>query len=184
MGFFSKFWNTNARPEGWLGRFALRMMNLTHTPMARWNLSFRLPARLDDARCGLRRWQEYSPHAETLSEGAGLWHRLFRGECCHVAKEEQTTAWLPLLHRAGQCDGVALRGWQVRPCDSLRDGLFLAGSEQVFLRGISCVEARRHVHVLLCPRLQCDHALLGRTDRCDEYPANGRDYQNFGRCRL
>ena len=40
MGFFSKFWNTNARPEGWLGRFALRMMNLTHTPMARWNLSF------------------------------------------------------------------------------------------------------------------------------------------------
>ena len=40
MGMFSKFWNTNARPEGWLGRFALRMMNLTHTPMARWNLSF------------------------------------------------------------------------------------------------------------------------------------------------
>ena len=37
---FSKFWNTNARPEGWLGRFALRMMNLTHTPMAQWNLSF------------------------------------------------------------------------------------------------------------------------------------------------
>ena len=40
MGMFSKFWSTNARPEGWLGRFALRMMNLTHTPMARWNLSF------------------------------------------------------------------------------------------------------------------------------------------------
>ena len=40
MGMFSKFWNTNARPEGWLGRFALRMMNLTHTPMAQWNLSF------------------------------------------------------------------------------------------------------------------------------------------------
>ena len=40
MGMFSKFWNTNARPEGLLGRFALRMMNLTHTPMARWNLSF------------------------------------------------------------------------------------------------------------------------------------------------
>lgn len=40
MGMFSKFWNTNARPEGWLGRFSLRMMNLTHTPMARWNLSF------------------------------------------------------------------------------------------------------------------------------------------------
>ena len=33
MGMFSKFWNTNARPEGWLGRFSLRMMNLTHTPM-------------------------------------------------------------------------------------------------------------------------------------------------------
>ena len=40
MGMFSKFWNTNARPEGWLGRFALRMMNLTHTPMAQWNISF------------------------------------------------------------------------------------------------------------------------------------------------
>ena len=40
MGMISKFWSTNARPEGWLGRFALRMMNLTHTPMARWNLSF------------------------------------------------------------------------------------------------------------------------------------------------
>jgi len=40
MGMFSKFWNTNARPEGWLGRFALRMMNLTHTPMAQWDLSF------------------------------------------------------------------------------------------------------------------------------------------------
>ena len=40
MGMFSKFWNTNARPEGWLGRFALRMMNLTHTPMAQWDLSY------------------------------------------------------------------------------------------------------------------------------------------------
>ena len=40
MGMFSKFWNTNASPEGWLGRFALRMMNLTHTPMAQWDLSF------------------------------------------------------------------------------------------------------------------------------------------------
>ena len=40
MGMISKFWNTNARPEGWLGRFALWMMNLSHTPMARWNLSF------------------------------------------------------------------------------------------------------------------------------------------------
>ncbi len=38
MGMVRKFWNTNARPEGWLGRFALRMMNLTHTPMAQWNL--------------------------------------------------------------------------------------------------------------------------------------------------
>ena len=40
MGMFSKFWNTNARPEGWLGSFSLWMMNLSHTPMARWNLSF------------------------------------------------------------------------------------------------------------------------------------------------
>ncbi|MBQ9668266.1 MAG: class I SAM-dependent methyltransferase [Prevotella sp.] len=39
MGTLSKFWNTNARPEGWMGRLALRMMNLTHTPMALWNLS-------------------------------------------------------------------------------------------------------------------------------------------------
>ncbi len=39
MGFFSKFWNTNARPKGWIGRLALRMMNLSHTPMALWNLS-------------------------------------------------------------------------------------------------------------------------------------------------
>lgn len=40
MGIIRKFWNTNARPEGWLGRFSLWMMNLSHTPMARWNLSF------------------------------------------------------------------------------------------------------------------------------------------------
>lgn len=39
MGMFSKFWNTNARPTGWIGRLALRMMNLSHTPMALWNLS-------------------------------------------------------------------------------------------------------------------------------------------------
>jgi len=39
MGTLSKFWNTNARPEGWMGRLALRIMNLTHTPMALWNLS-------------------------------------------------------------------------------------------------------------------------------------------------
>ena len=29
----------NARPYGRLGRITLRMMNLTHTPMAKWNLS-------------------------------------------------------------------------------------------------------------------------------------------------
>jgi hypothetical protein len=38
MGMFSKFWGSNARPEGWLGRFALWMMNLTHTPMAQSDL--------------------------------------------------------------------------------------------------------------------------------------------------
>lgn len=35
-----KFWNTNARPQGRMGRFALSLMNLTHTPMALWNMSF------------------------------------------------------------------------------------------------------------------------------------------------
>lgn len=38
-GLLSKFWNTNARPQGWMGRMALWEMNLTHTPMALWNLS-------------------------------------------------------------------------------------------------------------------------------------------------
>ena len=38
-GLLSKFWNTNARPQGWMGRMALWEMNLTHTPMAPWNLS-------------------------------------------------------------------------------------------------------------------------------------------------
>ena len=39
MGKLKKIWNTNARPDGRLGRLALRMMNVTHTPMAMWNLS-------------------------------------------------------------------------------------------------------------------------------------------------
>ena len=39
MGKLKKFWNTNARPDGRLGRIALRMMNVTHSPMAMWNLS-------------------------------------------------------------------------------------------------------------------------------------------------
>lgn len=39
MSKLNKFWNTNARPNGRLGRLALRMMNVTHSPMARWNLS-------------------------------------------------------------------------------------------------------------------------------------------------
>ncbi len=39
MGMLDKFWNTNARPKGWIGRMALRMMNLSHTPIALWNLS-------------------------------------------------------------------------------------------------------------------------------------------------
>jgi len=78
MGMFGKFWNTNARPEGWLGRFALRMMNLTHTPMAQWNLSF-IDFQPDwtilDVGCG--GGKKHRTYAETLSEGAGLWHRLF-----------------------------------------------------------------------------------------------------------
>ena len=40
MSKLNKFWNTNARPDGRLGRLALRMMNVTHSPMAMWNLSF------------------------------------------------------------------------------------------------------------------------------------------------
>ena len=39
MSKLNKFWNTNARPDGRLGRLALRMMNVTHSPMAMWNLS-------------------------------------------------------------------------------------------------------------------------------------------------
>ena len=39
MSKLNKFWNTNARPDGRLGRLALRMMNVTHSPMAKWNLS-------------------------------------------------------------------------------------------------------------------------------------------------
>lgn len=39
MGKLNEFWNTNARPDGRLGRLALRMMNVTHSPMAMWNLS-------------------------------------------------------------------------------------------------------------------------------------------------
>lgn len=63
MGMLSKFWNTNACPEGWLWRFALRMMNLTHTPMAKWNLSFvdfQPDWTILDVGCG----------------GAGRWERL------------------------------------------------------------------------------------------------------------
>ena len=55
MGTLNKFWNTNARPEGWMGRLALRMMNLTHTPMALWNLSlidFQPDWTVLDAGCG------------------------------------------------------------------------------------------------------------------------------------
>ena len=39
MGTLSKFWNTNARPEGWMGRLALRMIKLTHTQKSLCNLS-------------------------------------------------------------------------------------------------------------------------------------------------
>ena len=55
MGTLSKFWNTNARPEGWMGRLALRTMNLTHTPMALWNLSlidFQSDWTILDVGCG------------------------------------------------------------------------------------------------------------------------------------
>lgn len=38
-GWLNRFWNTSARPTGWLGRLNLRFMNLVHTPNARWNLS-------------------------------------------------------------------------------------------------------------------------------------------------
>lgn len=78
MGMFSKFWNTNARPEGWLGTFS----SADDEPDAYADgtvepLVYRLPARLDDTRRGVRRWKKHRTYAETLSVGAGLWHRLF-----------------------------------------------------------------------------------------------------------
>ena len=54
-GLLSKFWNTNACPQGWMGRMALWGMNLTHTPMALWNLSlidFQPDWTILDAGCG------------------------------------------------------------------------------------------------------------------------------------
>lgn len=39
QSWLNRFWNTSARPTGWLGRLNLRFMNLAHTPNARWNLS-------------------------------------------------------------------------------------------------------------------------------------------------
>ena len=38
-GLFTRFFKTSARPSGWLGRLNVRLMNLMHTPQARWNLS-------------------------------------------------------------------------------------------------------------------------------------------------
>ena len=29
-----------SRPEGWVGTMMLRMMNMSHSPYARWHLSF------------------------------------------------------------------------------------------------------------------------------------------------
>jgi len=55
MGLLGKFWNTNARPKGWIGRMALKMMNLSHTPMALWNLSlidFKPDWTILDVGCG------------------------------------------------------------------------------------------------------------------------------------
>ena len=39
MRLIREFWNTNACPKGRIGRFALWLMNISHTPMARWYLS-------------------------------------------------------------------------------------------------------------------------------------------------
>ena len=55
MGKLKKFWNTNAQPNGRIGRFALRMMNVTHSPMAKWNLSlidFQAGWTILDVGCG------------------------------------------------------------------------------------------------------------------------------------
>lgn len=39
MRLIRDFWNTNACPKGRIGRFTLWLMNISHTPLARWYLS-------------------------------------------------------------------------------------------------------------------------------------------------
>ena len=77
MGKLNEFWNTNARPDGRLGRLALRMMNVTHSPMAKWNLSlidFQPRWTILDVGCGGGRKRIGFGICCGVSSGSGSWH--------------------------------------------------------------------------------------------------------------
>ena len=110
------FFENTRKPVGFGGKIMVAMMNLGHSPVARWGLRF-LELTPDAKGAGLRlRWRgEHQETSEKMSAGHREWNRLFARQRGEIQKGQRNRhhGW-PLCRSAGQRGGYGVCGRPVR----------------------------------------------------------------------
>ena len=110
------FFENTRKPVGLGGKIMVAMMNLGHSPVARWGLRF-LELTLDRHGAGLRlrRRCEHEKAAEKMPAGYREGHRLLDRQCGESAESQpDCNSGGALCGVAGQCGAYHLRKGLVR----------------------------------------------------------------------